>query len=48
MTGLLDEDEEKFRQKLRRMCKHEDGLSDVFETASVVRMRRKGSKPQLV
>ncbi len=40
MAGLLQESEAKFRQKLRRMCKHEDNLLGVFETASVIRVRR--------
>ena len=32
MAGLLKEDEAKFRQKLRRMCKHDDNLLGIFET----------------
>ena len=44
MTDLLKEDEAKFRQKIGRMCKHDNNLSAVFETASVVRMRRSRSK----
>ena len=45
MAGLLKEDEAKFRQKLRRMCKREENLLGVFDTASVARMRR--SRPKL-
>ncbi len=45
MAGLLKEDEAKFRQKLRRMCKHDDNLLGVFDTASVAHMRR--SRPIL-
>ncbi len=45
MAGLLQEPEAKFRQQLKRMCKHESNLLGVFETATVVRMRR--SKPKL-
>ncbi len=45
MAGLLKEDEAKFRQKLRRMCKHEERLLGIFDTASVTRMRR--SPPKL-
>ncbi len=33
MAGLLKEPEAKFRQKLRRMCKHDASLLGVFETA---------------
>ena len=45
MAGLLKEDEAKFRQKLRRMCKREERLLGIFDTASVTRMRR--SPPKL-
>ncbi len=48
MAGLLREPEAKFRQKLRRMCKHESSLLGVFETAPAVRMGRSRSKLQLV
>ena len=37
MACLMKGDEVKFRQKLRRMCKHNDNLSGVFETASTPR-----------
>lgn len=37
MAGLMKEDEVKFRQKLRRMCKHNDNLLGVFDTASTPR-----------
>ncbi len=37
MACLIKEDEVKLRQKLRRMCKHNDNLSGVFETASTPR-----------
>ncbi len=45
MAGLLQESETKFREKLRRMCKHENNLLNVFETASVIRMRRPKLRP---
>ena len=44
MPGLLQESEMKFRQKLRRMCKHEENLLGIFETVSVIRVRRSRSK----
>ena len=39
MAGLLKEPEVKFRQKLRRMCKHDASLLGVFETAPALRRR---------
>ena len=48
MAGLLKEDEARFRQKFRRMCKHEDNLFGVFEAASVVILPRSRSKPRPV
>lgn len=33
MAEIFGEDETKFRQKLRRMCRHDDDLLLVFETA---------------
>jgi hypothetical protein len=47
MADILKDDEVKFRQKLRRMCKHEDSLLGVFETASTPR-RGSPQKPKLV
>lgn len=40
MADLLKEDEPKFRQKLKRMCKHEENLLGVLDTASVAHVRR--------
>ncbi len=44
MAGLLKEDEAKFRQKLRRMCKRDENLAGVFETAAVAHMGRRRPK----
>ena len=47
MARLMKDDEGKFRQKLRRMCKHNKNLSGVFDTASMPR-RGTSQKPRLV
>ena len=47
MACLMKGDEVKFRQKLRRMCKHNYNLSGVFETASTPR-RENPQKLRLV
>lgn len=44
MAGLLNEDETKFRRKLKRMCKRDENLLGVFETATVARMGRRRPK----
>ena len=48
MAGLLREPEPKFRDKLRRMCKHESNLSGVFDTAAATGKSRSRSKLRLV
>ena len=44
MAGLLQEPEVKFRQKLKRMSKHEEELLGIFETAPTARSGRGRSK----
>ncbi len=45
MVEILGEDDSKFRQKLKRMGKHDDNLMGVFETASTPRPRKLRTAP---
>ena len=48
MADLLHEPEDKLRQKIKRMCKHEDQLSAIFETAPSTRASRRQPKLRAV